>query len=183
MAAFQVVDPASGDAVVLLANAQSIPYEVFSKVDMIGFGALDQMLGRQPDGTLEKFYPIVDLVLVIGLAMMIRGMFQLAGRVRQGGHPASHSRVRRLVGVAFHGYLDLIVPILLLLRVPVAFAAPWPILVRTDVGLVILIFAIVRLATGTLRLAGWWRSGRLPAWATVDREVPRVAVAGYACEP
>ena len=57
MAAFQVVDPASGDAVVLLANAQSIPYEVFSKVDMIGFGALDQMLGREPDGTLELALP------------------------------------------------------------------------------------------------------------------------------
>ncbi len=183
MAAVQVVDPTSGDGVVLLADAQSIPYEVLGKVDMIGFGALDQMLGRQPDGTLEKFYPIVDLVLVVGLAMMIRGMFELARRVRQGGQPASHGRVRRLAGVAFHGYLDLIVPILLLVRVPVAFAAPWPILVRTDVGLVILVLAIARLATGTLRLAGWWRSGRQPAWATVAREVPRAAVAGYACEP
>ena len=48
--------------IVVLANAQAIPYELFGKIDMIGLGALDQMLGREPDGTLEQFYPIVDVV-------------------------------------------------------------------------------------------------------------------------
>ena len=45
-------------AIVVLANAQAIPYEVLGKIDMIGFGALDLMLGREPNGTLEKFYAV-----------------------------------------------------------------------------------------------------------------------------
>ena len=159
MAAFQVVDPASGDAVVLLANAQSIPYEVFSKVDMIGFGALDQMLGREPDGTLERLYPIVDIFLLVLLAVTLRGHLRLVRRVRDRERPATHGRFRRMATVAFHGYLDLIVPVILLLRVPDAMAAPWPVLVRTDVGLVVLILVALRLSGGGLRLAGWWRNG------------------------
>ena len=172
MAAFQVVDPASGDAVVLLANAQSIPYEVFSKVDMIGFGALDQMLGREPDGTLERLYPIVDVFLLVLLAVMLRGHLRLVRRVRDRERPATHGRFRRMATIAFHGYLDLIVPVILLLRVPDAMAAPWPVLVRTDVGLVVLILVALRLSGGGLRLAGWWRSGRLAAWSPAGGEVP-----------
>ena len=172
MAAFQVVDPASGDAVVLLANAQSIPYEVFSKVDMIGFGALDQMLGREPDGTLERLYPIVDIFLLVLLAVMLRGHLRLVRRVRDRERPATHGRFRRMATIAFHGYLDLIVPVILLLRVPDAMAAPWPVLVRTDVGLVVLILVALRLSGGGLRLAGWWRSGRLAAWSPAGGEVP-----------
>lgn len=173
MAAFQVVDPTAGDAVVLLTDAQSIPYEVFSKVDMIGFGALDRMLGREPDGTLERLYPIVDVFLVVLLAVMLRGHLQLLRRVRDRERPATHGRVRRMATIAFHGYLDLIVPVLLLLRVPDAMAAPWPVLVRTDVGLVVIVLVALRLSGGGLRVAGWWRSGRLAAWSPAGREVPR----------
>ena len=73
MAAVQVIAPASRDGVIVLADAQSIPYEVLGKIDMIGLGALDHMLGRQADGTLERFYPIVDVVLLVLLAAMVRG--------------------------------------------------------------------------------------------------------------
>ena len=79
---------------------------------------------------------------------------------------------RRMATIAFHGYLDLIVPVLLLLRVPDAMAAPWPVLVRTDVGLVVLVLVALRLSGGGLRLAGWWRSGRLAAWSPAGGEVP-----------
>ena len=72
----------------LLADAQSIPYEVFSKIDMIGFGALDQMLGREPDGTLERLYPIVDVFLLVLLAVMLRGHLRLVRRVRDRERPA-----------------------------------------------------------------------------------------------
>ena len=171
-AAFQVVDPASGDAVVLLTNAQSIPYEVFGKVDMIGLGALDQMLGREPDGTLERLYPIVDIFLLVLLAVMLRGHLRLVRRVRDRERPATHGRIRWLTTIAFHGYLDLIVPVILLVRVPDAMAAPWPVLVRTDVGVVVLILVALRLSGGGLRLAGWWRSGRLAAWSPAAGEVP-----------
>ena len=51
-------------------------------------------------------------------------------------------------------------------------AAPWPVLARTDVGLVVLVLVVLRLSGAGLRLAGWWRSGKLAAWAPAAREVP-----------
>ena len=178
MAAFQGFDPASGDGIVLLGNAQAIPYELLGKIDMIGLGALDLMLGREPNGTLEKFYVLVDVVLIVTLVVMLRGHLRLAGRVRRRQGPTAHGRVRRLAGIAFHGYLDLLVPALLLLRAPSAFAASWPVLVRTDIGLVLAIFIALRLTGGALRLTGWWRAGRRPVWMTVPGEVPPVVAAG-----
>ena len=162
MAAFQVVDPGTGDGVVLLANAQSIPYEVFGKVDMIGFGALDQILGRQPDGTLEHMYPVLDVFLIILLVVMLRGHVALARRVRRREAAAHHGWIRRLATIGFHGYLDIIVPLLLLVRVPDAMSASWPVLVRTDIGVVIAVLIAIRLSGGGLRLAGWWRSRGRP---------------------
>ena len=151
-------------------GCQAIPYEVFGKIDMIGWGALDQMLGHEPDGTLERLYPIVDVFL---------------NRARRGDAPRSPAAdrpspsprgsgpvtggPRRLATIAFHGYLDVIVPILLLVRVPDAMAAPWPVLVRTDVGLVVLVLVAVRLTGGGLRLVGWWRSGRTAVWSPAAR--------------
>ncbi len=178
MAAFQVVDPGTGDAVVLLVNAQAIPYEVFGKVDMIGFGALDQMLGRQADGTLEHMYPVIDAFLVILLVVMLRGHLALARRVRRPQPAAAHGPIRRLGTLAFHGYLDLIVPLLLLVRAPEAMSASWPVLVRTDVGLVIAVLIAIRLSGGGLRLAGWWRSRGLAAPSRSLSTTPRALVAG-----
>ena len=178
MAAFQGFDPASGDGIVLLGDAQAIPYELLGKIDMIGFGALDLMLGREPNGTLEKFYVIVDVVLILMLIVMLRGHLRLARRMRRRERPAPVSWLRRLAGITFHGYLDLLVPILLLLRVPIAFAAPWSVLVRTDIGLVLAIFIGLRLTGGALRLTGWWRAGRRPVWTTFGSEVPPVPAAG-----
>ena len=59
MAAFQGFDPASATGS-WFGNAQAIPYELLGKIDMIGFGALDLMLGREPNGTLEKFAKRAD---------------------------------------------------------------------------------------------------------------------------
>jgi CubicO group peptidase (beta-lactamase class C family) len=178
MAAFQGFDPASGDGIVLLGNAQAIPYELLGKIDMIGFGALDMMLGREPNGTLEKFYVLIDVVLIVALVVMLRGHLRLAGRVRRREGATAGGRFRRLAGITFHGYLDLLVPVLLLLRAPSAFAASWPVLVRTDIGLVLAVFIALRLTGGALRLTGWWRAGRRPVWTAVPGEVPSVAAAG-----
>jgi CubicO group peptidase (beta-lactamase class C family) len=178
MAAFQGFDPSSGDGIVVLANAQAIPYELLGKIDMIAFGALDLMLGREPNGTLEKFYPLVDVALIVALVVMLRGHLQLVHRVRGRRGSTAGGRFRRLAGITFHGYLDLLVPLVLLLRAPDAFAAPWPVLLRTDIGLVLAVFIAVRLTGGALRLAGWWRTGRRPVWTVVGGEVPPVAAAG-----
>ena len=83
-----------------------------------------------------------------------------------------------MAGITFHGYLDLLVPLVLLLRAPDAFAAPWSVLVRTDIGLVLAVFIALRLTGGALRLTGWWRTGRRPVWTVVGGNVPRVATAG-----
>ncbi len=178
MAAFQGFDPASRDGIVVLANAQAIPYELLGKIDAIGFGALDLMLGREPDGTLEKFYVVVDVSLIVALVVMLRGQLRLADRLRRRQRPTARGRFRRLAGITLHGYLDLLMPIVLLVRAPDVLAAPWPVLVRTDIGLVLAIFIALRLTGGALRLAGWWRSGRRPVWAVVGSEVPPVAAAG-----
>ena len=178
MAAFQGFDPGSRHGIVVLTNAQAIPYELLGKIDMIGFGAIDLMLGREPKGTLERFYMILDIVLIVILVVMIRGHLGLARRVRRREGPGSIGRVRRLAGIMFHGYLDLIVPVVLLLQVPAALAAPWPVLVRTDVGLVLAVFIALRLTGGALRATGWWRSGRRPVFAAVGHEVPSVVAAG-----
>jgi CubicO group peptidase (beta-lactamase class C family) len=178
MAAFQGFDPVSGDGIVLLANAQAIPYELLGKIDMIGFGAIDLMLGREPNGTLEKLYVLVDVVLIVALVVILRGHLRLAGRVRRRERPMAGGRFRRLAGITFHGYLDLLVPAILLLRAPSAFAASWPVLVRTDIGLVLAIFIALRLIGGALRLTGWWRAGRRPVRAAAGSEVPSVAAAG-----
>jgi hypothetical protein len=109
---------------------------------------------------------------------MVRGHARLAGRLRRREGPRANGRLRRLGGFAFHGYLDLLVPLFLLLRAPAAFGAPWPTLVRTDIGLVLAIFITLRLTGGALRLTGWWRTGRRPVWTPVNGEVPPVAAAG-----
>ena len=78
MAALQAFAPESRTGIVVLANAQGIPYETFGKIDAIGIGALDQMLGRQPNGTLEHFYPVLDVALLVLLAYWLRGLARLA---------------------------------------------------------------------------------------------------------
>ena len=51
----------------------------------------------------------------------------------------------------------MVVPLVILLRAPVALSAPWTALARTDVGLVLVVIVVIRLADGGLRIAGWWR--------------------------
>lgn len=159
MAALQAFAPELRTGIVVLANAQGIPYETFGKIDSIGIGALDQMLGRQPNGTLEHFYPVLDIVLLILLAYWLRGLVRLARRSWHREPVAGPWRIRRIGALAIRSYLDLIIPVLLLLRVPGVFSAPWSAMVRTDVGLVILAFVVLRLADGGLRITGWLRRG------------------------
>ena len=163
----------------MLANAQAIPYELLGKIDMIGFGALDLMLGREPNGTLEKFYLLVDVALIVALVVMLRGHVRLAG-------PGASSPGRRRPAVgsdAWRGSRSTAISTCssrssCCFEHPSAFAAPWPVLVRTDIGLVLAVFIALRLTGGALRLTGWWRTGRRPVWTVVGGKVPPVATAG-----
>lgn len=157
MAALQAFAPVTRTGIVVLANAQGIPYETFGKIDSIGIGALDQILGRQPNGTLEHLYPVLDLALLVLLAFWVRGLVRLARSAWRRQPVTSPWRVRRIGALAIRSYLDVVIPVLLVLRVPDAFSAPWSAMIRTDVGVVILAFVILRLADGAIRVTGWWR--------------------------
>ena len=162
MAAVQAFAPTLGTGIVVLANAQWIPFETFGKIDAIGLGALDMMLGRQPNGTLEHFYVVLDVALLVLLAFWARGLARLARRAWRREPVAGAWGVRRIGALAIRGYLDIVIPV----------APPAPRSERlrcalerdgaTDVGLVIVIFVIVRLTDGGLRVAGWWRRGGFP---------------------
>ena len=178
MAALQAFAPASRTGIVVLANAQGIPYELFGKLDAIGLGALDRMLGRQSNGTLEHFYPVLDVALLALLAFWLRGLARLArGAWRR--EPARGAwRVRRIGAFVIRGYLDVIIPVLLVVRVPAVFSAPWGAMLRTDVGLVIAVFIVLRLTDGGLRVAGWWRHGGIRAQAGASADPRTTAGTG-----
>ena len=70
MASFVALAPDRGVAVAILFDAQSPLYELLHKPDQIGLGVLAMSLGQAPDGTLEGFYPIVDIAIAVVIALM-----------------------------------------------------------------------------------------------------------------
>ncbi|MFL5755624.1 MAG: serine hydrolase [Chloroflexota bacterium] len=163
MASFQGIVPAAGTGLVLLADAQSIPFELMGKIDFVGLGALDQMIGRAPRGTLDHFYPAVDAFLVILFGLMIRGLVLQVRKIGRGEQPRRRGPVRRGSVLALWTYLDVFVPFAILTNGPLFLGADWSVLVRTDVGLVLALIAAIRIADGGLRLVGWSVSHRSPA--------------------
>ena len=157
--AVQILMPRRGLGLVLLTNGQSVLYELFQKTSTIGLSATERMAGLPPTGTLEGFYLVFDLAILALFAMMLRGLFR-AGKAARDNNPteAHHGRAWTFGVGVLRLYLDLIVPLAILWRAPAILAAPWWILVRIDVGLVLLAFSILRLATGVVRVVGWARS-------------------------
>ena len=87
------------------------------------------LTGREPAGTLQWFYPAFDVVLGLCL-LLVRGLFRL---VRSGSaSPIAWSarsrlgRVRFVGGQTFRLYLDVFVPLVLLLKTPDALGASSP---------------------------------------------------------
>jgi len=184
MAAFQAIDPGSRDAIVVLADAQSAPFELLGKIDGIGYGALDLMAGRAPGGTLDAFYPTIDLVLLVLLVRWSWSLVRLGRETWRHETPSrsARGRVRRSLGFAFRAYLDVLVPVVILVRMPDLLGAGWPDLVRTDVGLVLAVVVALRLVDGGLRTAGWWRERSMAsgviASAPGTAAAPTASVAG-----
>ena len=95
------------------------------------------------------------------------------GLDRPAGRPApafgrlasARRRIGRGAALGLAVYLDLVVPAAILLGAPGLLGAGWGALVRIDVGLVLLVVAALRLATGAARLAAWLggRRGRAAA--------------------
>jgi CubicO group peptidase (beta-lactamase class C family) len=159
--AVQVVMPGRGLAIVLLTNGQSVLYELFQKTTTIGHAAAARLAGLPATGTLEAFYPVFDLAVVALMAVMVRSFLRAVAAARRGTEqPLQPSRARTIGVRILRLYLDWLVPLAILWRTPAFLAAPWWILVRLDVGLVLFLFALVRLATGVVRLVGWARLRR-----------------------
>jgi hypothetical protein len=159
----QVVMPSRGLALVLLTNGQSVLYELFQKTTTIGLAGAARLAGLAPIGTLEAFYPAFDIAVLLLFAVMARGLVRTARSVRRGdpeAAPQSRTRTRRTALRIVRLYLDLFVPLAILWGTPAFLAAPWWVLVRTDLGLVLFAFALLRLTAGAIRLAGWLRSRR-----------------------
>ena len=70
MASFVALLPDRHTAVAVLFDAQSPLYELLHKPDQIGLGVLAMAMGQAPDGTLEGFYPIVDVALLVIVGLM-----------------------------------------------------------------------------------------------------------------
>jgi CubicO group peptidase (beta-lactamase class C family) len=155
----QILMPRRGLGLVLLTNGQSVLYELFQKTTTIGLSATERMAGLPPTGTLEGFYLVFDLAILVLFALMFRGLFR-AVRAARASSPREtrHGRAWTYGMRVLRLYLDFLVPILILWRTPSLLAAPWWILVRIDVGLVLLVFAVLRLGTGMVRLVEWARS-------------------------
>ena len=137
MAALQAFAPESRTGIVVLANAQGIPYETFGKIDAIGIGALDQMLGRQPTARSNTSIR----------SSMSRS--SSSSRIGCAGWRGSPARAGLGSGSAAHGvfvgsgHSDQELPRRhhpgpAAVRVPGVFSAPWSAMIRTDVGVVIL---------------------------------------------
>ena len=162
MASFVAILPARGMAIAVLLDAQSPLYELLHKPDQIGLGVLAMTMGQAPDGTLEGFYPIVDIALaaIIGLMGWRLVVLVRSPRIAAGGERPRRwwTRPRRIGGLAFRGYLDVVVPIAILVTMPAFLGAGWPVLIRTDIGLVLAVIAALRVADGAIR-AWRWRLG------------------------
>ncbi len=180
MAAIQVLVPGRNLGVAILFNAQSTLYELLHKPDAIGLGAAAMLIGREPMGTLQAFYPAFDLLVlalfvlfVVGLVKLVRrpmdGRLDWAGRSRAGRASLIGSRI-------LLGYLDVVVPVVLLLKVPDVLGASWPVLVRVDLGAVALGLIVARLADGTIRASRFTLARRRRHGADVPASVPGAAV-------
>ena len=167
MASFVGILPDRGVAVAILLNAQSPLYELLHKPDAIGLGVLALAIGQAPDGTLEAFYPVFDLAVAALLGVLAVRLVRL-GRSPLGPAtpPATRlGRARRAAMLGLRGYLDAIVPLAILVAAPAWLGAGWPVLVRTDIGLVLAGIAALRAADGIVRSARWWRGRSLPGLA------------------
>ena len=168
MASFVAILPQRGIAVAVLLDAQSPLYELLHKPDQIGLGVLAMAMGQAPDGTLEGLYPIVDIALLAIIGLMAWRLLVLVRSPRTaqvgGDDPAARRwwhGPRRVGGLALRGYLDVVVPVAIVLTMPAFLGAGWPVLIRTDIGLVLAVIAALRVADGAVR-AWRWRLGFAP---------------------
>ena len=125
-----VLVPQRHVAVAVLSDAESALYvTTIPKFDMLAMNVAGiASTGEAPAGLGEGFYLIFDLI-----ALTVLGLYgTILVRVLRARTPGLAGRpwYRRLVTL----WRELIVPVVILTRVPDAFGEPWPTLVQGDVG-------------------------------------------------
>lgn len=175
MASFQAVVPGRGLGVVILFNAQSVLYEELHKPDSIGLAAVAQLMGREAPGTLAMFYPVFDGLVVLIIGLLIWNLVRLArAPIAPRSRPWPQTRRGRLM-LPVRLYLDVVVPVVILVEAPAFFGAGWAVLVRIDLGLVLAAIAVLRLLDGLIRLVRTMRAMRsAPSAGTVRAATSRV---------
>jgi CubicO group peptidase (beta-lactamase class C family) len=154
MASAVMFAPDRGLGIVILFNGQSTLYELFRKPDSITLAAFQQLLGQAPTGTLTLFYPAFDLAALLLIAYTTWHFLTVVRRAHRGEPLVGRFIRSHRLAIAVAIWLNLVVPVAILTRLPDLLAAPWWILVRLDIGLVAFVFAILRLATGAALVVG-----------------------------
>ena len=158
MASMAVLVPSSDLGVVILMNGTSTLYETLHKPDTIGLAATALLLGQDPPGTIELLYPAFTGLAAIVIALIGFGIGRLVRRpiavASSAGTPATSAepRWRRAARYAYRGYVDVVVPIAIVLLVPAYFATDWSVMARIDIGQVLLAIAALRVLDGVVRV-------------------------------
>jgi CubicO group peptidase (beta-lactamase class C family) len=152
MASVAFFSPERKSGMVILLNGQSTLYELAHKPDLIGMAAFELLVGREPAGTFALMYPALDVLVAVGLGYLVWRLISTVRRLRRGESVAPRILGNRLVGAILAVWLNVVVPVEVLLVVPQFLGAPWPTLVHIDIGLVLLAFAVLRLAIGAVLL-------------------------------
>ena len=158
MASMAVLVPSSDLGVAILMTGTSTLNETLHTPDTIGLAATALLLGQDPPGTIELLYPafsalaaIVVLVIGFGIIRLVRTPIVVAPS-GGGPVPSSESHRRRAARYAYRGYVDVVVPVAIILFVPAYFATDWSVMARIDVGQVLLLIAVLRLLDGAIRV-------------------------------
>jgi hypothetical protein len=108
--------------------------------------------GTTPSGMIEGYYLIFDLIAV-SLLLLYTVVLLRVLRTRRSGL-AGRRWYRRLITV----WRELLVPFVILIRLPDIFGEAWPTLIHGDVGLVAGLVAMLGLTTFAARAAFAYRS-------------------------
>jgi CubicO group peptidase (beta-lactamase class C family) len=129
----------------VLGNAESVVYEVFPRLDVVTSNAAMTAAGLPRQGNLSGLYEVFDLLALVILGLLVR---VLLGAWRSRGSGLRGMSWPRLL---FTLWRELLVPFVLLLEVPHRLGGGPAVLLRSDVGVVVLCWVILALGAFVLR--------------------------------
>jgi CubicO group peptidase (beta-lactamase class C family) len=146
-----VLVPRRRAAVAVLGNAESVPYEVFPRLDIVTANAAMTAAGLPRRGNLSGLYEVFDMFALAILVVL--GRLLLRAWRHRGSGLRELSRPRLLFTV----WRELVVPIALLVEMPRRLGGGPTVLLRSDVGVVVLCWVILGLGAFVVRVLPWGR--------------------------